>query len=835
MAKKRILNFQLKLFYSYSHEDKQHKNDMEKALAILKRDKLLNEWSDKEILPGQLISKEIKKNMREADIIVFLFSQNFIASQECMNEWEEAKKISLDKKKFFRVPVILCDCPWKDILKDDNIKSLPNDGNPVANFSNKETAWNQIYEGIKNIINELRSDFTPNENFLKEIEKTDFLSESQIKLKNIFIFLPLLNYRQDQEYSQLREERTTSQGRLREERITSQDQLFNKKYTIIHGEEMSGKTALSRYLFLCLVEQLVPVLHINMDDIPKQVLQVDFLKKVYQDQFNGDYDLWVKKDKKVLILDDLHCKSNMIDFVIQSKDIFDKIIIMVSSDIFNSFFKDESRLADFHQLEIQPMGHQQQENLIKKRLKLSDMKAEDGLIDQIEERVNSIIIFNKFVPRYPFFVLSILQTYEAFMPNNMSITSYGHCYNALIISFLIKSGVQESDKDINTCFNFLENLAFKTYKNNNKIHFDNFIREYDNQFIIADSIINRLKSNEYGVLNEEGSFKKKYIYYFFLGRFLSKNKEYEKIIENMCEKSYLTSNYLTLLFIIHHTDDDKIIDDILLRTMCTIDSVEPATLDCKETKRFDKILKTCQKNILSKGSVSSERRRERENRDISDRSEIKNEKIEDDDPCNYIYRIFKNNEIIGQVLRNKYGSMKRKQIEDIIEIIGDSGLRLINIILKDKEEIDEVALCIKKRGTDISVNKIKKELQFFSFIWAMLNIEKIVRSINIPEIKEAIDHVVSKKSTSAYDLIGYFNQLDRSESFGEREKKALSSLLKKHDNNNFIKKVISLRTQHYMNTHRTKEPIQQGVCSLLNIKYTQRALHQIEEKVRECR
>ena len=59
---------------------------METSLAALKRDGLLQQWSDQQILPGQGIPSEIRAKMEEADIIVFIFSPDFIASEECMKE-----------------------------------------------------------------------------------------------------------------------------------------------------------------------------------------------------------------------------------------------------------------------------------------------------------------------------------------------------------------------------------------------------------------------------------------------------------------------------------------------------------------------------------------------------------------------------------------------------------------------------------------------------------------------------------------------------------------------------------------------------------------------------
>ena len=142
---------------------------METALSGLKREKLLKDWSDLNILPGQTISKEIRKKIDEAEILVFLLSPDFIASDACMNEWEYAMQLGTEGKSISRIPIILRDCSWKDLLSDDDIKALPKDGRAVANYDGKkDTAWQQVYEGIKVVINELRATFTPNSEYIKE-------------------------------------------------------------------------------------------------------------------------------------------------------------------------------------------------------------------------------------------------------------------------------------------------------------------------------------------------------------------------------------------------------------------------------------------------------------------------------------------------------------------------------------------------------------------------------------------------------------------------------------------------------------------------------------------
>ena len=809
--------FHANLFYSYSHRDERYRENMERALAQLRRDKLLMEWSDRSILPGQRISDEIKEKMNETDIFVFLISPDFINSEECMKEWRYARRLSTEGKLIFRIPIILRDCSWQDLLSDDDIKALPNDGKPVANFEREDTAWMQVYEGIKAVVNQLRETFIPKPEFIIEVENTDFVSLEHVKLQDIFIFPTLSCYTpQDQD------------GPLLREIIEDHTELLDKKYALIHGEDMSGKTALGRYLFLSLISaQSSPVLHLDLKEVSGKPNETIFSNAYYR-QFSGDYLLWKEQKDKVLILDNLSSDSNLIGLIELAKEIFDKIVVTLSSDIFYSYFKDEARLADFDEVKIEPLDHIQQEELIRKRLALSDRSEpiSDGYVDQIEDQINSIIISNKVVPRYPFFVLSILQTHEAFMPDNLTITSYGHCYQVLIIANLLKAGISRQDNDINTSFNFAENLAFKIYQNSKSststpLDLGEFVEEYREKFLISDAIVNRLKKEDYGIITDEGSFRTPYMYYFFLGRYLSKaTKENEAIIEQMCEHSYASTNYLTLLFVIHHTNDDGIIDDILLRTMCTLDDHDPAKLNQAETIKFKGIIEDLPENVMSNRSVEEERQKERETRGVEDdlvETEEDSEERIDKTILDDIYQILKNNEIMGQILRNKSGSLEKPRIKEAVETITDSGLRLVGLLL-DEELITNTAHYIHEKHPNDDLEQIKKFVQFFSFIWTMGNIEKIVTSINVPEIRGIIREVVQEQSTPAYDLIGYFNHLDSVEQLTDGVKRELDTLFKKH-NDFFLRRVLSIRTQRYMNTHRSHARIEQSVCSSLGIRY----------------
>ena len=821
----RTSGYSTRLFYSYCHKDEAQRQKMEDALTLLKRNTLLRDWSDHKILPGEPIPEAVRTAMNAADIIVFLFSQHFIASQECMNEWDYAKHLSKERQLLFRIPIIVTECAWLDVLRNDFVKALPNDGKSVRSFRDRGVAWQQVYNGLKDVVSTLRNTFLPKSEFIRNLEKTEFISNETVNLRDIFVFPTLLT-------PGARINPTTEFRR----NIVTEETLCKRVTTFIHGEDVSGKTALARHLYFMFLDKAdskyAPLLvdfHDTESSNPERILAF-----AYEAQYTGDFGLWKAKDGKVLILENMSPTRRCTNFLRFARDHFEKIFVTLSSDIYHSFFLDDERFADFSGVKIEPLNHSQQETLIRNMLSLShpDAPVPDGLVDQFENSVNSIIISNKIVPRYPFYVLSILQTKEKFMPD-VSITSYGHCYYVLIVAHLLKSGISAKDMDINACFNFLENLAFAQYsigvdsmtEGSGQTAFEEFIASYTEKFFISSSMINRLTHQEFGIVGIGGTFRHKYMYHYFLGRFFANNRDTtSKIVEELCETSYLGDNQLIILFLVHHTNDESVIDDIIIRSLCTLEEVAPAKLTEEETARFTKIISSVPENVLSKSPVVDVRKHERDLRDQDERQSNGSDQLNDSPTNDFqlgVYRIFKSNEILGQILKNKFGILPKPKVEEVIETIADGGLRLVNSMLESEDQITHYASFFHKQWPDLDIGQIQLILRGFSFTWTMTNIEVVVGSINIPEIRDGIDSIVRRRSTPAYELVGYFSLLDSAEQLTTGIVNEVRRLLETNQDQ-FIKTVVSLRTQFYMNSHRSRAQVEQQMCSVLGIRYFHR-------------
>ena len=260
----------------------------------------------------------------------------------------------------------------------------------------------------------------------------------------------------------------------------------------------------------------------------------------------------------------------------------------------------------------------------------------------------------------------------------------------------------------------------------------------------------------------------------------------------------------------------------MLQTMCALDIIAPATLDREETKQFGNVLEELPKSILSKRSVIEERKKVRDSLPDEElpTAEEPDAELQEDQTTrivNDVYRILKNNRIMGQILKNHYGTIEKTKVEEIISIITSSGLRLVKMTIQEEEDLGQLILYIRDKHPTWPISRIQRTVERLSFIWTVGNLEMIVKEINLPEIREAVKTTVTQGATPAHDLVGYFSQLDSGEQLREQDRRTLKDLWEKHEDP-FIRRLLSLRTQIYMNAHQSEWKTERQICSVIGIK-----------------
>ena len=101
----------MKVFYSYCHKDEQYREKLETFLCTLKDRGKITEWHDRKIIAGENWSEKIQNELENADIILLLISQDFLASDACKKELDYAFDETNHK---LAIPIILKPCMWLD-------------------------------------------------------------------------------------------------------------------------------------------------------------------------------------------------------------------------------------------------------------------------------------------------------------------------------------------------------------------------------------------------------------------------------------------------------------------------------------------------------------------------------------------------------------------------------------------------------------------------------------------------------------------------------------------------------------------------------------------------
>ncbi len=156
--KERVMELQnesVRLFYSYAHKDEQMRLDLETHLKLLQRQGLIDAWHDRMIPVGTEWKGEIDRNLESTQIILLLVSADFIASDYCY-EVEMTRALERhEAKEAVVIPIIIRDVNW-DKAPFAKIQGLPKDGLAVTKWSDKDSAWRNVAEGIEKVALQIR-------------------------------------------------------------------------------------------------------------------------------------------------------------------------------------------------------------------------------------------------------------------------------------------------------------------------------------------------------------------------------------------------------------------------------------------------------------------------------------------------------------------------------------------------------------------------------------------------------------------------------------------------------------------------------------------------------
>jgi O-acetyl-ADP-ribose deacetylase (regulator of RNase III) len=142
------------VFVSYSHVDEQLRKELGNHLSVLERQGIITSWYDRMIRAGTEWEGVIDTHLEEARVILLLISADFIASRYCYDVEMKRALARHDQRQALVVPIILRAVSLQG-TPFARLQALPKDAKPVVTWADRDTAFVDITEGLRNAIQDL--------------------------------------------------------------------------------------------------------------------------------------------------------------------------------------------------------------------------------------------------------------------------------------------------------------------------------------------------------------------------------------------------------------------------------------------------------------------------------------------------------------------------------------------------------------------------------------------------------------------------------------------------------------------------------------------------------
>ncbi|KVE21889.1 toll/interleukin-1 receptor domain-containing protein [Burkholderia vietnamiensis] len=138
-------------FVSYCHADEQYRAELDKHLSLLRRQGLVDLWTDHRIPPGGEIEAHISAELDAADLIILLISSDFMNSDYCYGIEMQRAMERHHAGLAIVVPIIARPCDWTS-SPFAVLKALPKDGKPLVKWPTLDDAFLDVVQSLRKLI-----------------------------------------------------------------------------------------------------------------------------------------------------------------------------------------------------------------------------------------------------------------------------------------------------------------------------------------------------------------------------------------------------------------------------------------------------------------------------------------------------------------------------------------------------------------------------------------------------------------------------------------------------------------------------------------------------------
>lgn len=638
--------------------------------------------------------------------------------------------------------------------------------------------------------------------YLEEIE-IDIVNKykSPLLLSDIYVFPVVYGERDDKPEK-------TKIYRDQEEII----QIINtKKRILFDGEKENGKTALLKRLFMIYADSdLLPIL-LSGEDIysAEETIVNKSIREAYAKSYNNinvDAIMQMEPENRICLIDDFDSiplsDKDQKEFLELICTQFSIVILTTNSkknmaDPIKNIETNEYFDSNFYRLKIATMRRVIKYRLIEKWLLLEDPTQDVKSIEfqaKVKEKSSQIqsIIKNGYFSNTPIDFLLVLSYIDNTQMISTDYSKYSYIYDSLIREKI--NDIAENDTMRCSAYvTLLQMLAYNLYEHGVGELFDEVtlmktITKYNEEYTPFKNkitqIINRLIEKKIlDERNDKYKFKYSYMFYYFAGSYienvLSPEEKTKKIHEILSDLSN-EMNYNIALFMAYSMNTEHII-------LPLVREIEKELLkDFSGAKYEDncRLIGNVNDSILQRVNEKYEipensqipeiQEKVREHRDDLDEMEVADQKDIDEAEM----RAEENFEIIfndftkllrliqfeGDVLKNYATKIKNKPRYELIELMGNSNLKLIgffgNMISTELDKI--IGVVERKAQNDSEQSKINKKTlvqlirDYMGVIWAQfveVNVSNLAMCWDTDMIRQDVYTYKEKQKSYFFDMV----------------------------------------------------------------------------------
>lgn len=682
-------------------------------------------------------------------------------------------------------------------------------------------------------------------------------NHDSVRLSDVFIYPDLMEINSDDDQS---------------ENVNSDilfKQLESLDKVLIFGDDQFGKSSLLFHLF----QQhhnagFVPIL-LNAHELGSateeqfaRIIQRNVINQYGEDSFNK-YSQTDNKKKIVLVdnIDKLGVRGDVLARVVNYLNKHFKYIVLTAGDRFDvtilSSTDASQALKPFKSFRLLGFGYKLRNELIRRWYQVGSDLTLDELQEKVHnaEQVINSILGKGLVPMTAFNVLVLLQTIEINQKGTLANAGLAQYYEFLIRRSLFDAKVKSDELD--EVLNYLSHLAWHMHELKTKSIKEDELARFNLKFseqVHNTSLINRLRILELAkilVRKDDGYyFAYSYLSYFFVAMYMAANLEdspelKEKII-HICHHLYIKENANIILFLTHHTSSKWIVREVASVLSDLLSDTLPLNLETDTALINTWVSEKARVAIDTSDHIENQK----QVRKIDDKASVYKEpeqstelaSIKELDQISQLNLLFKTSEILGQILKGRYGSLSKEVKAELLKDLFDAPLRAVNFFLDLVNSVPDALLSeisdrIQSKIPTTDKEKCDRAAKkfIFSIIGAVADsfLSRQGEIIGSPKLIDSIEEVANKNGGLTYKLVSISAQLSYPNHAPIEQIKKLAEDL---ENNYFGYKVLQGLAARHMYMYSLPQRERHALASAVSIDiHSQRGIEMKSEGVKKLK